>query len=298
MKAIVCSPHGVHWQEVPTPTITLPTQVRIRVGLAGICRTDLYVAQGKMPYRGDQIVLGHEFCGEIVEVGRDITDLQVGMQVTAHPLCLGDQGEWEMLGVDLPGAFAQQIVVPAHLVTPVPEGLTQQQAAYAEPVAAALAILLAPLPQDEGTRGLLWGTGRIAELTARVLRAAGHTRFGQLHDLSELQALPPGSFDWVVETQATAQSIALLTRALRPQGLLVLKSRPAEPVAIDLQAWVRKALRVHAADYGSYTQALEWMATGRLEVQDLLGPVHAPEDHAQVFAHLSTHEDLKHFFRF
>jgi threonine dehydrogenase-like Zn-dependent dehydrogenase len=186
--------------------------------------------------------------------------------------------------------------VPAGLLYRLPATLSFEQGAYVEPVAASLAVLEAGVLPAQ--RGLLYGTGRIAELTRRVLEAHG---FCDLEHIDPANAhndarLDVGGFDFAVETRADDASLHALVRALRPGATLVLKSRPASPAALDVREVVRRELRLQGAHYGSFEAAIDLLASGRLEVDDLFGPVHALEDFARVFDELWVSEAHKHFF--
>src|SRR5690606_30177206 len=122
-------------------------------------------------------------------------------------------------------------------------------AAFAEPVAAALAVptMLADTGVAPASRGLILGQGRIAALTARVLASAGR-------GLVPIWPVPDrvdehDVFDFVVETTASEGALAAALALLRPRGTLVLKSRPPRPVALDVAGCVRKELRLTGAYY-------------------------------------------------
>ena len=213
--------------------------VVVRVALAGICRTDLYAARGQLGTVRDGLILGHEFAGTVDEVGADCGGLRPGDRVAVFPFVpCGDcvncaEGRERnclrrsMLGVDRDGAFAAYVAVPARCVYRLPARLSLRVAAYAEPVAAALAVLDAGLRPDQ--RGLILGRNRFAVLIERVLRAHG---FGQVR-LSD----PVGgddrpsahAFDFAVETGATAEALAEAVRVTRPLGTVVLRSRQPWP---------------------------------------------------------------------
>ncbi len=197
-----------------------------------------------------------------------------------------------MLGVDRDGAFAEFLLVPEECVIAVPAGLPPLAAAYLEPVAASLAVLKADL--HPGQRGLLLGENRIAELTRRVL--AAHD-FHHLATWSAGQPEPePGVYDFAIETHATPGILEVMMRALKRGGLAVLKSRPASAVSLDVRKAVLRELRFHGVNYGSFDDAIRLLASGRLELDGLLGPVFALEEYEALFAHAERDETAKPFF--
>ncbi len=286
MQAIIADHGTVALRNVPAPRAQGPDDVVVEVALAGVCRTDLHVAEGRIRCPEPRI-LGHEFAGRVVETGPAVQGLLRGDRVAVMPAIPCDDcpdarcPDYRLLGVALDGAFAERVRVPARAVHPLPAGLDWRAGAYAEPVAATLAILDAGLhPAD---RILVHGTGRFATLAATVLR---------LHGFPRVEAGDgDGPFDAVVETSSTG--IAL--HAVRPGGTVVLKSRPPEPVALDLLTATRKALTLRAVNYGSFEAALALLP--RLPLDELLGAEHPLEAFADVFARARDGEARKLFFR-
>lgn len=157
MKAAVW--HGykdVRIEEVPEPS-PKAGQVKIRVDWAGICGTDRHEYEGpnfipvKKPHRLTgrvaPLIIGHEFSGTIVELGEDVEGWSVGERVTANgSLTCGTceacrSGRYNIcqklgfLGVGDDGAFADYVVVEAAKLFAIPEGVSQREAAVAEPLA-------------------------------------------------------------------------------------------------------------------------------------------------------------------
>ncbi len=151
--------HGykdVRIEEVPVP-VPGPGQVRISVDWAGICGTDRHEYEGpnfiplKKPHRltgrTAPLTLGHEFTGRISALGEGVTGWRVGDRVTANgTLCCGQceacrSGRYNIcqklgfLGVSTDGAFADEVVVEAARLFPIPEGLSQRDAVLCEPLA-------------------------------------------------------------------------------------------------------------------------------------------------------------------
>jgi threonine dehydrogenase-like Zn-dependent dehydrogenase len=249
--------------------------VRLRVLLAGICRTDVQAADGLFPIAESRI-LGHEMAGEVAEADAG-SELRPGDRVTVAPLlpcgaCAGCAtasccAEPRMLGVDVDGAFAEEVVVPSGSVLRVPHTLSLRRAAYIEPVAAALAVVRAPIRVEQ--RGVVLGTGRIADLTARVLRHLGF-RLGQAKAGGQASF-----FDYVVETAGTDASLDEALDHVAPGGCIVLKSRPPRAVALDVARAVRNDVTICAVSYGPWHDAIR--LAGELPVDDLLGDVYPLE---------------------
>lgn len=188
MRAIVkpSAAPGFRVADVPEPTCG-PTDVMVRVHHAGVCGTDLHIyewdewAQGRV--RPPRIV-GHEFAGEIVTVGRDVREpWQVGQRVTAEGhIVLGVSrqsrtGEGhlapdsEIIGIDRDGAFAEYIAMPAGNIWPLDPEIPTEIGAIHDPMGNAFhTVLTADIP---GSVVLILGCGPIGCFATGIARAAG-----------------------------------------------------------------------------------------------------------------------------
>ena len=154
-------------QKVPDPSLA-PGEVMIRVRAVGVCGTDLHLyrghgnynldAQGRhIPLTEQPQILGHEFSGEVVEVGKEVTDLKAGdrvlcdqgvncVSVGRQPLCpycaTGDSHQCEFYGehgiTGLQGALAEYIAMPAPNCLVLPPDMPMDLAALVEPVGCVL----------------------------------------------------------------------------------------------------------------------------------------------------------------
>jgi (R,R)-butanediol dehydrogenase / meso-butanediol dehydrogenase / diacetyl reductase len=162
-----------------------PDQVVIAVSGAGICGSDLHVTQFGMAAPGT--ILGHEFAGSILEVGRAVSGgWKAGDRVTALPLfpcrtceaCAADMpqlcpsGRFAGTTLEAPGAFAEYVVARADLVQALPAGVGDAEAAMVEPLAVAYHIV-GRAGIRRGERVLVLGGGPIGAAVALFARAAG-----------------------------------------------------------------------------------------------------------------------------
>ncbi|MBM4279966.1 MAG: hypothetical protein FJ137_04190 [Deltaproteobacteria bacterium] len=165
MPAVVRGARGPALVERPAPRPP-PGWGRLRVKVAGVCRTDVAAARGLLRV-DDGRVLGHELVGRVDVVDDDVDGALRGLRATVDPRL----GEGRFLGLQDDGAFAGFVRVPVGALVAVPPALSARQAAFVEPVAAALAVRVAGL--TVGARAGLTGGGLIAALTERVLAADG-----------------------------------------------------------------------------------------------------------------------------
>lgn len=307
MRALLArtTPAGVtlRVEEVPVPTVQRADDVVVRVALAGVCRTDVYAADGRLRLGAAEQILGHELAGEVAAAGPE-AGFREGDRVTVDPLlpcggCVGcRQGRCArplLLGVDVPGAFAEYVRLPAVALHPLPPELPWTAAAYAEPLAAALAVLKGNV--DRLGRGLILGQpgGRIVRLVSEVLRVSGYLDV-TVHDPATGEPEADG-YDYAIETVATEETIGQAARALLPGGKLILKSRAPLPVAVPLSMIVTKELRLRGACYAPFDQAVALLADGRLQIKDLLGPTYDLSAYAEVLELSRTSEADKRFLR-
>ena len=194
MKAIVKNAGAVSLGIIENPTVERDDDVVVRVRSAGLCRTDVYVADGVIRTR-DPLVLGHEFSGVVEAVGASVSRAKAGDRVAVFPViacgacreCRSGRANLcqrtSMLGLESDGAFAELVKIPERAVYPMPDALPFRHGAYAEPVAASLAVLKSGIRPEE--KGLVYGDNRIAELTVYQ------------------DGLCPRSWAWAMDTSAT-----------------------------------------------------------------------------------------------
>ncbi|MCX7981528.1 MAG: alcohol dehydrogenase catalytic domain-containing protein [Syntrophales bacterium] len=174
-------------EEVPYPTLE-SHGVIIKVKACGICGSDLHVYK-----RNDKsgTIFGHEFCGEIVEVGKEVKDIKPGMRVTAVGFkpcgacfwCQQGKGyrcsHMELIGYEFPGAMAEYVHVPfavlGRTIFPLPEELSYLEGASVEPLSISYFSVNRAQPKPEDTV-LVIGLGVIGLYAVQVLKALGVKR--------------------------------------------------------------------------------------------------------------------------
>jgi threonine dehydrogenase-like Zn-dependent dehydrogenase len=125
------------------------------------------------------------------------------------------------------------------------------------------------------------GAGRIADLTARVVTAAG------------ARVVADGEVDVAIETDGETAS---LMAALRRGGTLVMNGRLAHAPRVDAAALTARDLRAVYAPHGDFGAALDWLAMGRVEVRDLMAPARPLAAWREVFADARASEAQKQMF--
>jgi L-iditol 2-dehydrogenase len=199
LGSLACTRYG----DVEDPALPSERWVRIRTRLGGICGSDLNVITLKAspstsPFSSFPFVIGHENVGEVVEVGRAVHGVSVGVRVTVNPLlccepreiapacaacAAGDHSRCAhftdgalppgmLLGTTrgLGGSWGERFVAHESQVVAVPESMTDEEAVLVEPFACSVHAVRSNLPAD-GARVLVIGGGSIGLLTVAALRA-------------------------------------------------------------------------------------------------------------------------------
>lgn len=183
MNALVChQPGELSWQlrGIPKPQ---KKEVLIKVKTVGICGTDIHAWGGKQPFFSYPRVLGHEICGEIVDVGDEVEAWRVGQQVAVIPYvachsCSACQSGRDncceniaVIGVHRDGGFSEYLCVPQQNIL-LAEGIDPAAAALIEPFAiSAHAVRRAAL--QPGADVLVVGAGPIGLGAAAIAKAEG-----------------------------------------------------------------------------------------------------------------------------
>lgn len=187
MKALVkkSRERGLWLEDIPKPSIG-PGEVLVKIRKTAICGTDLHIytwdewSQATIPV---PMQVGHEFVGDIVEIGSSVRGLKPGQRVsgeghvvcghcrncragTRH-LCINTRG----IGVNIPGCFAEYLVIPGENVFPIPPGITDDEAAILDPLGNATHTALSfNLPGEDV---LITGAGPIGILAAAICKHVG-----------------------------------------------------------------------------------------------------------------------------
>ena len=189
MKALVLEEYNkLIFRDFPDPELALD-EVLIRVKACGICGSDVHGMDGSTGRRKPPIVMGHEASGEIVEIGANVTNWDVGDRVTFDSTIypLNDwytlKGQYNLsdnrkvLGVSpgeyrRHGAFAEYVAVPEHILYRIPDQVSFEYAAMVEPVAvAAHALKLSPFSLGDSV--MVVGSGMIGSFVINLLKIAG-----------------------------------------------------------------------------------------------------------------------------
>lgn len=284
MKAIakVRPEPGVEIIDAPEPTVR-PGTVKIKLEAASVCGTDLHIYRWD-PWAASRIqpprIIGHEFCGTIVEVGDGVTDRKVGDFVASEShivcgrcrQCRSGQGHvcvnTRILGVDVDGGFAEHVVIPKDNARPTDRSIPKEIAAFQDALGNAVHTVMDGPVESQSI--LITGMGPIGLFALNICRALGASKVvvtevspyrgaiarkmcadevldPRSPDIDErLHDEAPGGFDAVLEMSGHPSQLSVAVRHARPGGRLSLLGVYNENIQpVDMNQVVFKGLNVH-----------------------------------------------------
>jgi threonine dehydrogenase-like Zn-dependent dehydrogenase len=290
----------------PLPKLR-PGWAMVRVRVAGICNTDVEILRGYHHFHGTP---GHEFVGEVAEVrgvsaatrkrwlGRRVTG-EINIHCSAlgyRPVCdfcrrglLTHCARRKVLGiVGHDGAFAEYLTLPLENLHLVPRSISDEQAVFVEPLAAACQILT-QVPIKSLREAAVLGDGKLAQLIARVLRtalprvvmygkhadklalarAAGIETRRVRGDASDLQRIKE-KYRLLVEATGSPSGLSLAQHVTEPRGTLVLKSTFHGAAPVETWPIVVKEITVVGSRCGPFAKAIALLRSGKIDPRPLI----------------------------
>ncbi|KAJ8609553.1 hypothetical protein CTAYLR_006028 [Chrysophaeum taylorii] len=272
--------------EVPQPKAG---EALVRVLIAGVCNTDLEILKGYMGFSG---IVGHEFVGVCEDAPDGFEHLakqrvvgEINLACRSCGTCGGGGTRARnhcpkrtVLGIlDKHGTYAQWLTLPAVNLHVVPKGVSTENAAFAEPLAAAFRILEQGLVRDDDEVAVV-GDGKLGILISEVLGRhvkKGTTLFGRHHEKMDLvrapidkmlstDALPDraATFDVVVDATGSPAGMDVSRQLCKPLGTICLKSTCAAGADFNTAPFVIDELRVIGSRCGPFEPALELLNQG------------------------------------
>jgi L-iditol 2-dehydrogenase len=184
MKALVyTAPRRLELQDLAVPTIG-QEEALVRIRAVGVCGSDLHGFLGKSKKRIPPLVLGHEFCGEVANVGNQVAGFKPGDPVVVYPLigcgrCRFCQSRRENIcpdrrvyGLDFHGGLAEYVSVPSHCLFQMPGEMSFLEGSLVEPLANAIHVM-EKCGDVAGQSGVVIGAGPIGLCVLWVARQLG-----------------------------------------------------------------------------------------------------------------------------
>ncbi len=321
--AIVDRPGEIRVGEVPDPKPG-ERQVVVKVGACGICGTDLHIADGHFPPTPYPIVPGHEFAGEIVELGADVPgEWKVGDRVAVDPSlfcgycgpCRAGHGNlcanWGATGDTVNGAFAEYVAVPSSTCYRMPDSMTWEEGALVEPVSCAVHGVRR-VGVEAGERFLVVGAGTMGLIMQQLLQRSGAQvtvvdrnkdrlpraeSLGAVATAADVKDLNGEKFDVAVDCTGAAPAIEAAFDSIRRGGrLLVFGVAPAEArVALSPFRIYNDEITIvgSMAVLHSFGTALDLVASGAIDTDSLLTDRLPLEQYPEALAKMRSGSGLK-----
>ncbi len=301
MRGVFCESGTIRLlRDLPEP-IPTADEVVLRVRCAGICDTDLQLAQGYMGFRG---ILGHEFVGQNDAGIRFTAEINNACQVC--PTCQSGRPQHcphrTVLGIlNHEGAMADWVTVPQRNLHAIPDSLDDRTAVFIEPLAAAFRITEQVAIGPE-VRIAVLGDGKLGTLCAWVARAFGArpSLIGkhpeklalagdgiETHLASETDSLAR-HFDIVVDSTGSNTGLPAALKLVRPCGTVILKTTVAADYTINLAPIVIDEVCVLGSRCGPFPKAIAALAKGQIDVRPLIGAEFNLDDAEDAFRAAST----------
>jgi L-iditol 2-dehydrogenase len=308
LRATMTSPGKIEFEEVPRPGIG-EDEVLLRIRRIGICGSDIHVYHGKHPYTSFPVVQGHEFCGEVAEVGSSVQSFRPGDLATAPPqLVCGKclpcrEGRYhicenlKVMGFQAPGVAQEFFRFPESALLKLPAHFTPEVGALVEPTAVAIHAI-GRATSVSGLDVLVLGAGPIGNLVAQVAqwRGARQILISDLSDprleiarrcgirntfnprearLEDRVAEVFGSkrADVTFECVGLAETANQAIRCVRKGGAVIIVGVFAERPPIDLGLVQDRELELRGTlmyQRQDYVDAIRCLAEGGIAVEPLL----------------------------
>ena len=283
MRGIYCDGTAARFRADLAEPVPLPGEVGVRVLKVGICETDVQLARGYMGFRG---ILGHEFVGLTAD-GRRVT-AEINHACHGCATCRAGRTHHcprrTVLGIlRHDGAMADRVAVPERNLHVIPDVISDEQAVFVEPLAAAFRIT-EQVRFTPATRVTVVGDGKLGLLSTWVLRLTGAmvTLVGKhpaklalageqvaTCPLAEVDRLAR-SQDVVVDCTGSPSGLPTALGLVHPCGSVVLKTTVAGNHDLSLAPVVIDEVRIIGSRCGPFPPAIAALAAGMVDVRPLI----------------------------
>ena len=316
-------------EEVLEPDLG-PNDVLVRVKAVGICGSDLHAYEGISKRRVPPLVMGHEIAGEIAEIGRDVKGFQREDKVIVQPVLRCGECEqcksgnenicrnMRLMGLHVPGGFAEYVGVPANNCYGMPSPLTFEKACLTEPLSVAVHVAN-NLPTRVSDTILIVGAGIVGSMITQVarLRTSGRIIVTDILDsrldlakklgadiainprekdvAEEILKMTDGNgVDVSIEVVGIQATIQQALASVKKGGTVIAVGLLEKNMEIDMMKVVSSELRLH----GSYTyndydfrSGISLMAKDRVNLQPYLTDIFPLEDALKGFEEMATNKE-------
>ncbi len=302
--------HSVELREIPRAAAG-EDEVLVEVQAIGVCGSDLHMWTGQQSWSVKYpVVLGHEFCGVICEVGRGVKGWKEGDRVVSETAAVIDpqspltrQGQYNLdpgrrgFGAMVDGAMRRFVPVPTRILHRMPEGMSFEHAALTEPCCVAFNAVVNNARIRPGDRVVVLGPGPIGILSAAIARLCGATVavVGLENDRTRLdvarqygcEAIVGSAAEWarqaddlgvdgVVDATGVSAALGVALDLVRPAGWISKVGWGREPLGFSLDPLVQKNVTLQGSfshNWPIWERVIQLIAAGTLDVRPISGSV-------------------------
>ncbi|MDB9721442.1 alcohol dehydrogenase catalytic domain-containing protein [Nitrosopumilus sp.] len=289
----------------------------VQVNLAGICGTDLEILNGYMKYTG---ILGHEFVGTVVKsnnpdlIGKRVVG-EINAGCTKCDFCIRGMERHcpsrTVLGIlKRDGAFAEFLSLPEKNLHIIPDSISDEQAVFVEPLAAAFEINEQISLKPEWNVAVV-GDGRLAQLIIQVIKltCSNITCFGKHQNKLEgliqsgikikigIESTDEQLFDLVVEATGSNSGFTDTMKLVKPRGTVVLKSTITSRENLDLTSTIINEITLIGSRCGLFKPAIDALATGVISVNSMIDSTFSLDKFEDAIIHAKKPNTLKVFLK-
>lgn len=331
MKALrYLGPGQLAVQEVPEPTVS-ENDVLVKVLACGICGSDVHGYLGLTGRRTPPMTMGHEFSGQVVELGNMVQTFKKADKVIVQPLnfcgecvncrrgntnmCLNGK-LFGVMAVD--GAMAELVAVPQKLLFRLPEGCSYEVGALAEPFAVAHGALK-KVGSLKNKTVLIVGAGTIGLCILQLAKLQGpklvivsdlsDSRLKVARQLGADRTINPGKEDYLeavagftegamvdvsIEAVGIAATVNQAIKSLKRLGVCLWVGNSAREIQVNMQEIVTRALKIvgtYIYTHREFGEVINIMGTGRLGAAQLISEVVSLQEAPDAFRMLHERPD-------
>ncbi len=321
---------SVEIREVPKPLIG-DEDVLLEVANVGVCGSDLHQwsADHSWPVNYP-VVLGHEFGGHILEIGKNVAIWKEGDRVVSETAAIIDvnnplskQGLYNLdptrkgFGYGVNGAMTRFVKVPARCLHKVPESLPFEQACLTEPCSVAYNAVVMNSNIKPGDRVIVLGPGTIGILCAAMAKLCGadvavvglendQTRLAVARQygcetiigdaMTWAQQQDGLGVDCVIDAAGVSETLQMALQLVRPNGQITKVGWGPKPLHFSLDPLVQKNIRLQGSfshNWPIWEKVLTLLANGQLDVRPIIGGVWGLTDWRRAFGEMHSGNVVK-----
>ena len=324
-------PGSVEIREVNKPIIE-STDILLAVENIGVCGSDLHQWTSDHSWQVNYpIVLGHEFGGRIIELGKEVKNWKEGDRVVSetaaiidHNNPLSKQGYYNLdptrkgFGYGVDGAMTRYVKVPARCLHTVPDDLSFEQACLTEPCCVAYNAVIENTRIKPGDRVIVIGPGTIGILCAVMSKLCGADvaiiglesdakRLEIAHKSYDLNTIVGDASSWanlrdgmgadiIIDAAGVSETLKIALQLVRPKGLITKVGWGPTPQNFSLDPLIQKNVTLQGSfshNWPIWERVISLMASGKLDVKPIIGGVWSVNEWHTAFEKMHSREIIK-----